>query len=69
MLYFDKYVHSDMTTLTSATYQSNMAIHTGQHLISMQGDPHKQSLKRKKCVVYESRIPLQLWIAYTFFFS
>ncbi|XP_056602315.1 G protein pathway suppressor 2 isoform X3 [Triplophysa dalaica] len=28
---------SDMTTLTSATYQSNMAIHTGQHLISMQG--------------------------------
>ncbi|XP_053533262.1 G protein pathway suppressor 2 isoform X1 [Ictalurus punctatus] len=27
---------SDMTTLTSATYQSNMAVHTGQHLLSMQ---------------------------------
>uniref|UniRef100_A0A671L9D7 G protein pathway suppressor 2-like n=1 Tax=Sinocyclocheilus anshuiensis TaxID=1608454 RepID=A0A671L9D7_9TELE len=28
---------SDMTSLTSATYQSNMAIHSGQHLLSMQG--------------------------------
>ncbi|XP_031428397.1 G protein pathway suppressor 2 isoform X3 [Clupea harengus] len=27
---------SDMTTLTSATYQPNMAIHSGQHLLSMQ---------------------------------
>ncbi|XP_048043403.1 G protein pathway suppressor 2 isoform X3 [Megalobrama amblycephala] len=27
---------SDMTTLTSATYQPNMAIHPGQHLLSMQ---------------------------------
>lgn len=30
-------LHSDMTTLTSATYQPNMAIHSGQHLLSMQG--------------------------------
>ncbi|XP_028654228.1 G protein pathway suppressor 2 isoform X2 [Erpetoichthys calabaricus] len=30
---------SDMTTLTSATYQPGMAIHSGQHLISMQGSP------------------------------
>uniref|UniRef100_A0A8C1BMJ8 G protein pathway suppressor 2 n=1 Tax=Cyprinus carpio carpio TaxID=630221 RepID=A0A8C1BMJ8_CYPCA len=28
---------SDMTTLTSATYQPNMAIHSGPHLLSMQG--------------------------------
>ncbi|XP_020311881.1 G protein pathway suppressor 2-like isoform X2 [Oncorhynchus nerka] len=28
---------SDMTTLTSATYQPSMAIHSGQHLLSMQG--------------------------------
>ncbi|XP_051974888.1 G protein pathway suppressor 2 isoform X2 [Xyrauchen texanus] len=34
---------SDMTTLTSATYQQNMAIHTGQHLLSMQGDPYSAS--------------------------
>ncbi|XP_026112542.1 G protein pathway suppressor 2-like isoform X1 [Carassius auratus] len=27
---------SDMTTLTSATYQPNMAIHSGPHLLSMQ---------------------------------
>ncbi|XP_038873039.1 G protein pathway suppressor 2-like isoform X4 [Salvelinus namaycush] len=27
---------SDMTTLTSATYQPSMAIHSGQHLLSMQ---------------------------------
>ncbi|KAK3527078.1 hypothetical protein QTP86_008798 [Hemibagrus guttatus] len=27
---------SDMTTLTSATYQPNMAVHSGQHLLSMQ---------------------------------
>lgn len=32
-------LHSDMTTLTSATYQPNMAIHSGQHLLSMQGRP------------------------------
>ncbi|KAG5284606.1 hypothetical protein AALO_G00028520 [Alosa alosa] len=30
---------SDMTTLTSATYQPNMAIHSGQHLLSMQASP------------------------------
>ncbi|KAG5844040.1 G protein pathway suppressor 2 [Anguilla rostrata] len=30
---------SDMTTLTSATYQPSMAIHSGQHLLSMQGSP------------------------------
>ncbi|XP_060718492.1 G protein pathway suppressor 2 isoform X1 [Tachysurus vachellii] len=29
-------VYSDMTTLTSATYQPNMAVHSGQHLLSMQ---------------------------------
>ncbi|KAJ8266085.1 hypothetical protein GJAV_G00125710 [Gymnothorax javanicus] len=28
---------SDMTTLTSAAYQPSMAIHSGQHLLSMQG--------------------------------
>ncbi|XP_060768761.1 G protein pathway suppressor 2 isoform X3 [Neoarius graeffei] len=27
---------SDMTTMTSATYQPNMAVHSGQHLLSMQ---------------------------------
>ncbi|XP_057217120.1 G protein pathway suppressor 2 isoform X1 [Triplophysa rosa] len=27
---------NDMTTLTSTTYQPNMAIHTGQHILSMQ---------------------------------
>ncbi|KAI4893147.1 hypothetical protein NFI96_010876 [Prochilodus magdalenae] len=30
---------SDMTTLTSAAYQPNMAIHSGQHLLSMQASP------------------------------
>ncbi|XP_028839734.1 G protein pathway suppressor 2 isoform X3 [Denticeps clupeoides] len=30
---------SDMTTLTSATYQPSMAIHSGQHLLSMQANP------------------------------
>ncbi|XP_016340584.1 G protein pathway suppressor 2-like isoform X2 [Sinocyclocheilus anshuiensis] len=30
-------INCDMTSLTSATYQSNMAIHSGQHLLSMQG--------------------------------
>ncbi|KPP69317.1 G protein pathway suppressor 2-like [Scleropages formosus] len=30
---------SDMTTLTSATYQPNMPIHSGQHVLSMQGSP------------------------------
>ncbi|XP_061090760.1 G protein pathway suppressor 2-like [Conger conger] len=30
---------SDMTTLTSASYQPSMPIHSGQHLLSMQGSP------------------------------
>ncbi|XP_069042686.1 G protein pathway suppressor 2 isoform X3 [Lepisosteus oculatus] len=30
---------SDMTTLTSAAYQPGLAIHSGQHLLSMQGSP------------------------------
>ncbi|CAM4543695.1 hypothetical protein PO909_026238 [Leuciscus waleckii] len=31
-----RYGKDDMTTLTAATYQPNMAIHPGQHLLSMQ---------------------------------
>ncbi|XP_023688239.2 G protein pathway suppressor 2-like isoform X1 [Paramormyrops kingsleyae] len=30
---------SDMPTLTSASYQTSMPIHSGQHLLSMQGSP------------------------------
>ncbi|XP_066578692.1 G protein pathway suppressor 2 isoform X8 [Amia ocellicauda] len=30
---------SDMTTLTSASYQPSMTLHSGQHLLSMQGSP------------------------------
>ncbi|XP_072497329.1 G protein pathway suppressor 2 isoform X1 [Notamacropus eugenii] len=30
---------SDLTTLTSAAYQQSLAVHTGTHLLSMQGSP------------------------------
>ncbi|XP_069071615.1 G protein pathway suppressor 2 isoform X3 [Pleurodeles waltl] len=30
---------NDMSTLTSAAYQQSMAVHTGTHLINMQGSP------------------------------
>ncbi|XP_028911198.1 G protein pathway suppressor 2 isoform X1 [Ornithorhynchus anatinus] len=30
---------SDLTTLTSAAYQQGLAVHTGTHLLSMQGSP------------------------------
>ncbi|XP_066517799.1 G protein pathway suppressor 2 isoform X2 [Hoplias malabaricus] len=34
---------SDMTTLTSAAYQQNMTLHSGQHLLSMQASPVSHS--------------------------
>uniref|UniRef100_A0A674BMY8 G protein pathway suppressor 2 n=1 Tax=Salmo trutta TaxID=8032 RepID=A0A674BMY8_SALTR len=30
---------SDITTLTSASYQSSLTMHTGQHLLNIQGSP------------------------------
>lgn len=29
---------SDLTTLTSAAYQQSLTVHTGTHLLSMQGE-------------------------------
>lgn len=29
---------SDLTTLTSAAYQQSLTVHTGAHLLSMQGE-------------------------------
>uniref|UniRef100_A0A2K6SV62 G protein pathway suppressor 2 n=1 Tax=Saimiri boliviensis boliviensis TaxID=39432 RepID=A0A2K6SV62_SAIBB len=30
---------SDLTTLTSAAYQQSLSVHTGAHILSMQGSP------------------------------
>ncbi|XP_074518066.1 G protein pathway suppressor 2 isoform X1 [Halichoeres trimaculatus] len=36
-------LHSDITTLTSASYQSSLPMHAGQHLLSIQGSPVSHS--------------------------
>uniref|UniRef100_A0A672QE04 G protein pathway suppressor 2-like n=1 Tax=Sinocyclocheilus grahami TaxID=75366 RepID=A0A672QE04_SINGR len=66
---------SDMTTLTSATYQPNMSIHSGPHLLSMQagqvshgrsgallGDRSKQLFQSPVISGHPVQLPLTDWI-------